>query len=53
MLSFRAGQGWIDFLPQFGFGAAGGWFALMTYVLLLGGALYLRWRSGAWRTIRI
>ena len=53
MLSFRPGQGWIDFLPQFGFGAAGGWFALMTYVLLLGGALYLRWRSGAWRAIRI
>ena len=53
MLSFSPGQGWLDFLPQFGLGAAGGWFALLTYVLLLGGALYLRWRSGAWRTIRI
>ena len=39
MLSFAPGQGWLDFLPQFGFGAAGGWFALLTYVLLLGGAL--------------
>jgi MATE family multidrug resistance protein len=53
ILSFAPGQGWLDVLPQFGFGAAGGWFALMTYVLLLGGALYLRWRSGAWRRIRI
>jgi MATE family multidrug resistance protein len=52
-LSFAPGQGWIELLPQFGFGAVGGWFALLTYVLLLGGALYLRWRSEAWRGIRI
>jgi MATE family multidrug resistance protein len=53
VLSFAPGQGWVDVLPQFGYGAVGGWFALLTYVLLLGGALYLRWRSGAWRRIRI
>ena len=45
-LSFAPGQGWFDFLPQFGFGAVGGWTALLVYVVLLGGALYLRWRSG-------
>ncbi|NJD31352.1 MAG: MATE family efflux transporter [Gammaproteobacteria bacterium] len=53
VLSFAPGQGWVQGLPQFGLGAVGGWFALLTYVLLLGGALYLRWRSGAWRSIRI
>jgi MATE family multidrug resistance protein len=53
MLSFAPGKGWVDALPQFGLGAVGGWFALLTYVLLLGGALYLRWRSGAWRKIRL
>lgn len=53
VLSFAPGEGWVHGLPQFGLGAVGGWFALLTYVLLLGGALYLRWRSGAWRRIRI
>ncbi len=45
-LSFAPGQGWIDVLPQFGFGAVGGWAAMLVYVVLLGSALYLRWRSG-------
>ena len=53
MLSFAPGQGWIDVLPQFGFGAVGGWFGLLVYVLLLAGAMYLRWRSGAWQRIRL
>jgi MATE family multidrug resistance protein len=53
MLSFPPGRGWVDVLPQFGLGAVGGWLALLTYVLLLGGALYIRWRSGAWRNIRL
>jgi MATE family multidrug resistance protein len=52
-LSFAPGQGWVDFLPQFGFGAAGGWLAMLVYVVLLGSALFLRWRSGRWRQIRI
>ena len=52
-LSFAPGQGWVDVLPQFGFGAVGGWFALVVYVVLLGSALYLRWRSGKWRAISI
>jgi multidrug resistance protein, MATE family len=53
MLSFAPGQGWFDGLPQFGLGAVGGWLAMLTYVVLLGSALYLRWRSGAWRRIRL
>jgi MATE family multidrug resistance protein len=53
MLSFEPGQGWFDVLPQFGYGAAGGWFALLIYVVLLGGALHLRWRSNAWQEIRL
>ncbi|MCK7474202.1 MAG: hypothetical protein MZV49_13145 [Rhodopseudomonas palustris] len=31
-LSFAPGQGWVDFLPQYGYGAVGGWFALLVYV---------------------
>ena len=52
-LTFAPGQGWVDVLPQFGFGAVGGWVALLVYVVLLGCALYLRWRSGRWRQVRI
>jgi MATE family multidrug resistance protein len=53
MLSFAPGQGWTDVLPQFGLGAAGGWTGLLVYIVLLGSALYLRWRSGRWRQIRL
>jgi MATE family multidrug resistance protein len=53
MLSFAPGQGWVDGLPQFGFGALGGWTALLVYVVLLGSALLLRWRSGRWRQTTI
>jgi MATE family multidrug resistance protein len=52
-LIFPPGGGWIDGLPQFGLGARGGWFALMSYVVLLGSAMFWRWRHGAWRGIRI
>jgi MATE family multidrug resistance protein len=53
MLAFAPGEGWVDVLPQFGFGAVGGWFAMLSYVLLLAAALYLRWRSRAWQKIRL
>jgi multidrug resistance protein, MATE family len=53
MLSFAPGQGWTDIAPQFGFGAAGGWTGLLLYIVLLGSALFVRWRSGRWRRIRI
>jgi MATE family multidrug resistance protein len=50
-LSFAPGAGWVGFLPQFGLGAAGGWAALLLYVVVLGTTMWLRWRSGAWRQI--
>jgi multidrug resistance protein, MATE family len=49
MLTFAKHQGFVDFLPAFGFGAIGGWTALLVYVIALGTMLKLRWRSGAWR----
>jgi MATE family, multidrug efflux pump len=52
-LSFAPGAGWVDVLPQFGFGAIGGWSALLVYVVLLGSALFLRWRSTAWERVRM
>jgi MATE family multidrug resistance protein len=51
MLSFAPGQGWLDALPQFGFGTLGGWVAMLVYVGALGIALFLRWRSNAWQRI--
>ena len=52
-LTFAPGQGWVDFLPHVGFGATGGWTAAVIYILLLGTLLFWRWRSGAWRKIKI
>ncbi len=53
ILTFAPGQGWFHFLPQLGYGAAGGWVAVVIYVVLLGVTLFLRWRSRAWQRIRI
>jgi MATE family multidrug resistance protein len=53
MLSFAPGAGWVHFLPQFGLGALGGWIAALVYIVVIGLALLARWRSGAWRAIRI
>jgi MATE family multidrug resistance protein len=52
-LTFAPGQGWVSFLPQFGWGAVGGWVAVLVYVMVLGSTLFLRWRSRAWQAIRI
>ncbi|MFL6601989.1 MAG: MATE family efflux transporter [Steroidobacteraceae bacterium] len=52
-LTFTPEQGWVHFLPQFGYGAVGGWAALVIYVLLLGATMCLRWRSGAWQRIKL
>ncbi len=52
-LSFAPGAGWVDWLPQFGLGALGGWFAALTYVCFLGLMLFLRWWSGAWQRIAL
>ena len=51
ILSFKPGAGWVDWLPQFGWGAVGGWLAALAYICLLGMMLFLRWRSGAWRSV--
>ena len=53
ILIFAPGQGWFQFLPQLGYGAAGGWTAVVIYIVLLGATLFLRWRSRAWQRIRI
>jgi MATE family multidrug resistance protein len=53
MLTFAPGGGFLHFLPQFGFGARGGWVAVIVYVLLLGSVLFGRWRSGVWQKIRL
>jgi MATE family multidrug resistance protein len=52
-LSFAPGQGWVDWLPQFGLGAVGGWFAALIYIFFLGLTLFLRWRSRAWQRIAL
>jgi MATE family multidrug resistance protein len=52
-LSFAPGAGWVSWLPQFGLGALGGWFAALAYVCCLGVVLYLRWWSRAWARIAL
>src|ERR1700704_1652494 len=51
--TFAPGEGWVHFLPQFGWGAVGGWVAVLIYVMVLGSTLLLRWRSRAWQKIRL
>jgi MATE family multidrug resistance protein len=53
LLTFAPGQGWIDGVPGFGYGAVGGWSAILVYVVAIGAALWLRWRHGAWKAIRL
>jgi multidrug resistance protein, MATE family len=52
-LSFKPGAGWVDWLPQYGLGAVGGWLAALIYICALGIVLFLRWRSGAWRRVSL
>jgi len=51
--TFAPGQGWVEWLPQAGWGVLGGWAAIVVYVMLLGLTLFVRWRSGAWQRIVI
>jgi MATE family multidrug resistance protein len=53
MLIFAPGQGWAEVLPQLGWGASGGWLAVVVYALLVGVALFWRWRSRAWQQLSI
>jgi multidrug resistance protein, MATE family len=52
-LTFAPGQGWVGFLPQLGWGATGGWLAVLIYMIVLGTVLYLRWHSRAWQRIHL
>jgi MATE family multidrug resistance protein len=52
-LSFAPGAGWVDWLPQWGMGAVGGWFAALIYVCCLGSMLFFRWWSRAWARIQL
>ncbi len=52
-LVFTSQQAWVPGLPQAGLGAFGGWLALMSYAMLLGSSMLLRWRSGRWRSIEL
>jgi MATE family multidrug resistance protein len=52
-LSFAPRQGWVDWLPQYGLGAVGGWFAALIYIFFLGWMLFFRWRSRAWQHIAL
>lgn len=53
ILIFEPGQGWVDFLPQVGLGAKGGWIAALVHITLLGSFLLFRWRSGVWKKIAV
>ena len=53
MTSFAPGQGWVAFLPQWGWGARGGWCSVVFYTMLVGTALVARWRSRAWQGLTI
>ena len=52
-LSFAPHQGWVHWLPQYGLGAVGGWFAALIYIFFLGWMLFFRWRSRAWQRIAL
>jgi MATE family multidrug resistance protein len=52
-LSFAPGQGWVTWLPQYGLGAVGGWFAALVYIFFLGLMLFFRWRSLAWQRVSL
>lgn len=41
--TFSVGEGWVGFLPQFGWATVGGWVALVVYVAVVGVSLLLRW----------
>ncbi len=50
-LTFAPGAGWVQGLPQWGWGARGGWLAALVYTTALGCALWWRWHSRAWQKI--
>jgi MATE family multidrug resistance protein len=53
MLTFAPGQGYVDFLPQYGMGATGSWIAALAYIIALGACLFARWQSGRWQHMEL
>ena len=53
VLTFENGQGPIGVLPGFGFGAVGGWWAAVIYIVLLGLCLAARWWSPRWMSMKL
>ena len=53
VLTFESGAGPIADLPGFGFGAIGGWWAAVVYILSLALALAGRWASRRWMSLRL
>lgn len=49
ILSFEADRGFINFLPQLGFGVWGGWLAYALYMVTLGLILWRRWQCNDWQ----
>jgi multidrug resistance protein, MATE family len=47
------GLGWALVVWAPGLGPIGPWVAASVYIALFGGAMWWRWRSGAWRRIRL
>ncbi len=53
VLSFDATDGLVRGVPGLGGGAVGGWWAAVTYVVLLGLAVVARWGSRRWMGMRL
>ncbi len=53
VLSFAPGAGWFGSWPGMGWGATGGWVAVILYIMILGTMLWLRWRSRAWQSLKL
>jgi MATE family multidrug resistance protein len=53
VLTFESGRGPIPQIPGFGFGAVGGWWAAVIYILALALALAGRWASRRWMAMRL
>lgn len=51
ILTFEPGKGFVEFLPQLGWGVFGGWIAAILFTLTMTSLLFWRWRSNAWQRI--
>lgn len=53
LLAFAPGEGWFSGWPGLGWGATGGWVAVIIYIVILGTLMWLRWHSRAWQALRL